>query len=263
MGTMTLYPARPEDPDPCLMAAGPDPRVMGRALWTISAVIPTLNEELRIGECLDAVGTRSDVEIVVSDGGSRDSTLEIVRATRPGAVIVGGPPGRGGQLNRGAAAATADRLLFLHADCVLPDNWFDAVTGALDAKDCALATFRLHTSPADGSSPGFWRRFWLSLFDLRSRGWGIPYGDQGFAMRREVFVSLGGFPDIPLMEDFALARSCRRRGSIRRLPQVMRTSARRFEEHPLRSRLILATFPTLFRLGVAPATLARWYGVVR
>jgi uncharacterized protein len=229
----------------------------------LSVVIPTLDEELRIGACMASIGTRRDIEIVVSDGGSTDATLEIVRSTRPDAVIVTGSPGRGGQLNRGAAAAFGERLLFVHADCVLPVGWFEAVMSALDDERCALATFRLRTEPADGGIPGVLRRFWLSLFDLRSRGWGLPYGDQGFAMRRDVFARLGGFPDIPLMEDFALARSCRRQGRIQRLPLHMRTTARRFERQPVRSRLILAVFPTLFRLGVPPATLARWYGVVR
>jgi len=229
----------------------------------LTVVVPTLNEELRIGALLASVGTRREIEVVVSDGGSTDSTLEIVRSTRPDAMVVSTSPGRGGQLNRGAEAASAERLLFVHADCVLPVGWFEAVMSALDDSRCALASFKLRTEPADGRRPGAWRRFWLSLFDLRSRGWGLPYGDQGYALRREVFVALGGFPDIPLMEDFALARNCRRHGSIRRLPQSMRTTARRFERNPVRSRLVLATFPTLFRLGVAPGTLARWYPVVR
>ncbi len=229
----------------------------------LSVVIPTLDEEFRIGACLASVGTNTEVEVVVSDGGSTDATVEIVRSTRRDAVVVNGPPGRGGQLNRGAAAASAARLLFVHADCVLPAGWFDAVMDALDDDRCLLATFRLRTEPGDGRVPGARRRFWLSLLDLRSRGWGLPYGDQGYALRREDFASLGGFPDIPLMEDFAFARSCRRHGRIRRLPLEVRTSARRFERNPIRSRLIVAVFPTLFRLGVAPATLARWYGVVR
>lgn len=230
---------------------------------SISVVIPTLDEERRIAACLTSIGDDERVEVVVSDGGSRDATLERAREVRPGAVVVRGDRGRGGQLNRGAAAASAPRLLFLHADCRLPDGWLDAATSALDAPDTVLATFRLRTEPADGGDPGAWRRFWLSLFDLRSRGWGLPYGDQGFALRREVFGAVGGFPDIPLMEDLALARSCRRRGRIVRLPLEVRTSARRFEGRPLRSRLVLATFPTLFRLGVSAEILARWYGNVR
>ncbi len=229
----------------------------------ISVIIPTLDEEGRIERCLESIGDGPGVEIVVSDGGSTDQTLGIVEETRPDTVIVTGEPGRGGQLNRGAAVASAQRLLFLHADCILPIGWVDALTAALDDEETVLAVFRLRTESSDGGRPGSWRSFWLSLFDLRSRGWGLPYGDQGFGFRREVFDTSGGFPDIPLMEDFALARRCRRRGGIQLIPLKVRTTARRFERHPVRSRIILATFPSLFRFGVSPETLARWYGVVR
>lgn len=229
----------------------------------ISVVVPTLDEEGRIGACLRSIGTQPGVEIVVSDGGSTDRTMEIVRELDLQAKIVGGAAGRGGQLNRGAAEASADRLLFLHADCLLPEDWFTSVMPALDDETVSLAVFGLRTEPVGGGLPGVWDRFWLSLFDLRSRGWGLPYGDQGFAMRRSVFNVLGGFPDIPLMEDFALARLCRRHGVIRHLSPVIRTTARRYEGKAVRSRLILATFPTLFRLGVPPRILARWYGVER
>jgi rSAM/selenodomain-associated transferase 2 len=227
-------------------------------------VIPTLDEQARIGACLASVGKRPDVEIVVSDGGSTDRTLDIVRRARPDARIVRGDRGRGGQLNRGAAAATADRVLFLHADCRLPDSWFEPAMAALDDPDAALVCFRLLTEPSDGRPPGAVRRLWLGVLDLRSRGWGLPYGDQGFALRREVFDRFGGFADIPLMEDLDLARRIHRSGgAIVRLAETVRTTARRFDRRPFRSRLMLAVFPTLFRVGVPPERLARWYGVIR
>jgi rSAM/selenodomain-associated transferase 2 len=230
---------------------------------SLSVVIPTLDEAERIGACLASVGEDPGVEVVVSDGGSSDGTLEAVRRLRPGAAVVEGPRGRGGQLNRGAAVARGDRLLFLHADCRLPARWSGAVRRALDDPEAVLVCFRLRTEPSDGGEPGPWRRFWLGLHDLRSRGWGLPYGDQGFALRREVFDALGGFADIPLMEDLDLARRCRRAGAIVRLPEAVLTTARRFEQRPVRSRVILALFPALFRLGVSPERLSRWYGVVR
>jgi rSAM/selenodomain-associated transferase 2 len=229
----------------------------------LAVVVPTLDEERRIASCLSSIGIRPEIELVVTDGGSSDRTLEIVRDLRPDATVVDGSPGRGGQLRRGAAAATADRLLFLHADCTLPEGWLEATMEALDDPETALAVFELHTRPTDGPVPGVWRRFWLSLFDLRSRGWGLPYGDQGFALRRSVYDALGGFRDIPLMEDVALARLAVRKGAIHSIPLRISTTARRFEERPIRSRVILATFPTLFRLGVSPDRLARWYGVIR
>jgi hypothetical protein len=106
-------------------------------------------------------------------------------------------------------------------------------------------------------------RLFLRVFDLRSRGLGLPYGDQGLGVRRETFEAVGGFPEIPLMEDVAFARECRRRGRIHRLRLEITTTARRFERRPLRTGLMFFTFPTLYRLGVEPETLARWYGNVR
>ena len=227
----------------------------------LAVVIPTLNEERTIGFCLEAVTKGPEVEVVVSDGGSTDRTRELAAAA--GARVVEGARGRGPQLNLGARSAAAGRLLFLHADCRLPDGWWSATRTALDDPATALACFRLHTEPSGGRQRSKLYRRWLRVFDLRSFGLGLPYGDQGFALRREVFDRVGGFQEIPLMEDVALARSCRRLGRIRRLSLTVRTTARRAEGHPVRTGLALATFPTLFRLGVSPSTLGRWYGEVR
>ena len=123
--------------------------------------------------------------------------------------------------------------------------------------------FRLRTVSSLSSPPTWLRRATLRLFDLRSYGLGLPYGDQGFAVRRGLFARVGGFPDIPLMEDLAFARACRRHGSVRRLPLEVRTTARRFERRPLATALMLTVFPTLYRLGISPDRLAQWYGVVR
>ena len=227
----------------------------------LAIVIPTLNEERTIGACLEAVGKPDGVEVVVADGGSIDRTRELASAA--GARVVEGASGRGPQLNLGARSAAAGRLLFLHADCRLPNGWLPALQTALDDTATALACFRLHTEPSGGRRRSPLYRRWLRVFDLRSFGLGLPYGDQGFALRREVFDRVGGFQEIPLMEDVALARSCRRLGKIRRLSLEVHTTARRAEGHPLRTGLALATFPTLYRLGVSPSTLIRWYGEVR
>jgi len=247
---------------PAPQAAGPAPLAPGvPATPEFAVVVPTLDEELRLPSCLDAVGPADGVEVVVSDGGSRDRTAEVA-AARPGVRVVQGPPGRGRQLNRGAAASTAPLLLFVHADCRLPAGWQEALRDALGDPGTALVCFRLHTEPADPSG-GRLVRWWLRLLDLRSQGAVLPYGDQGFALRREVFERLGGFPDIPLMEDLELARRCRRLGRIVRLELAMRTTGRRFQRRPVTTRLMTATFPTLYRLGVSPERLSRWYGHVR
>jgi rSAM/selenodomain-associated transferase 2 len=227
----------------------------------LAVVIPTLDEALPIGGCLDSVGKHENVEVIVSDGGSSDSTRECARGA--GARVVTGVRGRGSQLNLGAASSDSERLLFLHADCRLPVGWLPAISRALDDEDISLACFWLRTMPFGRSEPSRLRRLWLRVFDLRSRGFRLPYGDQGFAVRRSVFERAGRFPEIPLMEDVAFARACHRLGRVRRLPLEIRTSARRVEGRPFKTTLMLATFPTLFRLGFDPRTLARWYGNAR
>jgi rSAM/selenodomain-associated transferase 2 len=227
----------------------------------LAVVIPPLDEERAIGSCLESVGTHHGVEAIVVDGGSSDRTRE--RAREAGARVETGPRGRGPQLNLGASSSAADRLLFLHADCRLPDGWLTALRGALDIGSVSLACFRLRTVSSASSAPSALYRLFLRVFDLRSRGLGLPYGDQGFGVRRDVFDAVGGFPDIPLMEDVAFARACRRLGRVCRLPPEIRTTARRFERRPWRTGLMFVTFPTLFRLGVEPQTLARWYGTAR
>lgn len=227
----------------------------------LTVVIPTLNEGTTIDRCLAAVGDEEGVTVVVSDGGSTDDTVARAGA-RAGVRVVEGAPGRGPQLRRGAAVTVSPLLLFLHADCRLPAGWQPAVEAALAEPGVGLACFRLHTEPCSPTA-GSGRRHWLRLLDLRSRLPLLPYGDQGYAVRRDVYDAVGGFPEIPLMEDLAFARACRRRGTILRLPLEIRTTARRFEDRPVRTRLMTAAFPTLFRLGVPPETLARWYGTTR
>ncbi len=226
----------------------------------IAVVIPALNEAERLGDCLDSVGAGA-AEVVVVDGGSTDATVQVAEE-RPTARVLHSPQGRGLQLNRGARATWAPMLLFLHADCRLPEGWDAAVREALEDPKVALSCFRLHTEPSRQGAGGV-RRAWLRCLDLRSLGFGLPYGDQAFAVRREVFEVVGGFREIPLMEDLAFARECRRLGRIRVLPLEVRTTARRFESRPIAARLCTASFPLLFRLGVSPRRLARWYRDVR
>ncbi len=224
-------------------------------------MVPTLNEERTLDACLRSIGSVPGIEIVVSDGGSTDATLRIAESL--GAATIVGEKGRGPQLNRGAAQTAASRLLFVHADCRLPTGWHDEVVSALNDRKTALACFRLRTDPASDASVSILGRIWLKTLDMRSHGLRLPYGDQGFAVRREAFDRVGGFPEIPLMEDLEFARRCRRLGGIRRLGLEMRTSARRTVGQPLRARVMWVTFPWLYRLGVAPETLAKWYGEVR
>jgi hypothetical protein len=135
------------------------------------------------------------------------------------------------------------------------------VDQALADAGTVLSCFRLVTEPSE--TTGRLGRVWLRIIDLRSRGLRLPYGDQAFALRKETFHSLGGFPEIPLMEDLAFARTCRKAGKIRRLPAAVQTTSRRVEERPVTTHLMWMCFPWLFWAGVAPERLARWYGAVR
>lgn len=226
-------------------------------------IVPTLDEENAIASCLRAIGQPADVPIVVSDGGSRDGTLAIVAREFPAVRIVTGAAGRGSQLNRGAAAAIAQTYIFVHADCRLPIGWHQAVLTALADPHVAMGCFRLHTEPPSDGSTAPLARAWWRLLDLRSRGLGLPYGDQAQFLRRDVLAAVGGVPEIPLMEDFELARRCLRHGRLARLPLEVHTTARRFARFPVRARVCTMAFPLLFRLGVSPGRLAAWYRNVR
>jgi glycosyltransferase involved in cell wall biosynthesis len=226
-------------------------------------IVPTLDEERAVAACVEAIGRSSRTTVVVTDGGSADGTLAVVARVRPDAVVVRGAPGRGGQMRRGVEAVPADGYLFVHADCRLPSGWHEAVVGALADPAVALGCFRLHTEPPPDGRRDPLARVWWRLLDLRSRGLGLPYGDQAQFCRRDVLDAVGGFPAMPLMEDLELARRCLRVGRLARIPLEVRTTARRFARLPIRARACLLTFPTLYRLGVSPERLARWYGTVR
>lgn len=187
----------------------------------ISVVIPTLDAQAALPACLDGLmeGLEAGLirELVISDGGSRDATLGI--AEEVGAVIVRGPASRGGQLRRGAAAAHGRWLLFLHADTVLPAGWAACVKAHLPTG--RPAHFRLRFD-ARGAAP----RIVAGWANLRARLLRLPYGDQGLLISRAEYDAAGGYRDIPLMEDVAMARVLGRRLAM--LPLAVLTSAAKY-----------------------------------
>jgi len=195
-------------------------------------------------------------EVVVSDGGSRDGTAEVAREL--GATVIEGPPGRGGQLNRAAAAAASDALLFLHADTTLPAGGVDAVRRAV-ADGARGGAFLVRF---DGERRIYRLGEWV--VNLRTRWAKTPLGDQGQFVTRATFEELDGFREWPILEDLDFVRRLRSRGPVTILPLRVTTSARRFEaKGPVRTVLRNWLIWALYLLGVSPHRLARLYRVVR
>jgi rSAM/selenodomain-associated transferase 2/rSAM/selenodomain-associated transferase 1 len=218
----------------------------------ISIIIPTLNESTTIAQSLLSTRSGSDVDVTVVDAGSRDETVEL--AISCGAKVINSTPGRARQMNAGAAVATGDVLLFLHADTCLPEG-FDSHVRRIMAEPCAAAgAFELSI---DAPLRGL--RIIERLANWRSRHLQLPYGDQAIFLRAGLFRDIGGFPEIPIMEDFELIRRLRRRGriAIARVPAI--TSGRRWEElGMLRTTLINQGVLLAYHLGIARSHIARW-----
>lgn len=212
---------RPED----LSALRNDPRFadvfIGRPL--ISVVIPTLNEAAMLGRTLEHVCRADGIEIIVSDGGSRDATCEI--AAKAGAIVLDVSGGRAAQMNAGASAAKGRILLFLHADTLPPAGYADLIRQALDDPSTVAGAFRFQT---DGVGAAIRLVEWAAYFRSTIFRW--LYGDQGLFMERRVFNEAGGFAPLPIMEDFELVRRLRQRGSVVMLRDAAITSARRWEQ---------------------------------
>lgn len=222
----------------------------------ISVVIPTVNEASNLGACLASVhGSGLPVEIIVVDGGSSDGTKEAALAT--GAKVVQAPRGRASQQNAGARLASGDILLFLHADTRLPKGWAEAALEALARPGVAGGAFRFAIG-----APGAGYRFIEAMANLRSRTCQMPFGDQAIFLRRERFIELGGFPEMPVMEDFAFVERLRRTGQVLTLPQAALSSPRRWERFgKLRVTLLNKVMIWGYKAGVSPDRLARWYRV--
>ena len=224
---------------------------------TLSVIIPTLNEERLLPATLEGLVATSDCEVIVSDGGSSDATREI--ALQRGCTVLLGPPGRGRQMNAGAARAAGGLLLFLHADTRLPAGFVAMVEEALLGRGVSGGAFSL---AIDRHRPSLAA---IALgANLRSRLLRLPYGDQALFTTARTFHSLGGFPETPIMEDVLFVNKLRRIGRIRILPNQVTTSARRWERlgvirTTLRNQLILIGYG----LGVPTTTLAAWYQRLR
>lgn len=221
----------------------------------LSIIVPSLREAENLARLLPAL--RADApgaEIIVADAGSDDGSREIAGRV-PGVAVLACERGRARQMNAGARAARGDVLLFLHADTALPAGFEGAIARALADPGVVGGRFDVRLD-----NPGWPYRLIGGLMNLRSRLSGISTGDQALFVRREVFEALGGFPDIPLMEDVEITRRLKRRGRQAALRERVTTSARKWErEGVARTIGLMWTLRLLYACGVSPARLHRWY----
>lgn len=217
----------------------------------LSVIIPTVNEALCLERCLESIPRVPEVELVVADGGSTDGTVDLARSL--GATVVVAPRGRAAQMNAGAAMARGALLLFLHADTRLPPKAHVEAARLLAEPGVALAAFRLGI---DHRSFGL--RCIEFLANFRSRWLRMPYGDQALAVRSDVFRRMGGFRELPIIEDFEFVRRVRRHGRVRLSRRTVSTSARRWVRDGILRTVIINQLCILgYRCGVPPRVLWR------
>jgi len=216
-----------------------------------SVILPTLNAQKTLAPVLAQVAKHAD-EIVVSDGGSKDRTLNIALDAK--ARIAVGCAGRGWQLARGARWAHGDWFLFAHADTQMPENWKALVDTHIQNSPEKAAYFKFGVD-AKGVRP----RLLECLSNARTFWFGLPYGDQGLLISRELYEDVGGYPDWPLFEDVAIVRKLGRK-RMKRLSGKVATCPERFEKNGYLKNLIRnASYLTRFWFGADPVKLAEAY----
>lgn len=219
---------------------------------TLSVIIPALNEAENIGAVVEAVRRAKPHEVIVVDGGSTDRTTEL--ASRAGAIVLTSPPGRGRQQRLGAERARGDWLVFLHADTRLPENYPQIVAQILSRPEVAAGAFRFKLD-----EPGAGYRWIEQLVAWRCRFFKLPYGDQAIFVRAAVLAQAGGFPALPIMEDYELIRRLRKLGRIEVASVAAATSARRWRKlGALNASCTNIACLAAYKLGVDAATIARW-----
>lgn len=219
----------------------------------LSVIIPTLNEAESIQRAIETSLALSPLEVIVADGGSTDDTVAIAQQLE--CEVIECPRGRASQQNAGAAAASGDVLLFLHADSWLAPEGRLQIERTLASTQIPGGAF-FHRIDTDG----LLFRLVEAGDALRVCSTRIAYGDQGIFLRREVFEALGGFPDVRLMEDVRLMKSLRDYGRLAFLPGPLHVSARRWQKHgAIRQTLRNWCLLTAEHLGVHPDHLADLY----
>ncbi|MBI4537065.1 MAG: TIGR04283 family arsenosugar biosynthesis glycosyltransferase [candidate division NC10 bacterium] len=221
----------------------------------LSVVVPVLNDAHNLGRVLGHLAAECpEADVIVVDGGSADGSAAVPMKYL-GIRLVTSDRGRARQMNAGASAASGDVLLFLHADSRLPAGASAAIEKALQDPRVVGGRFDVRL---DSACPML--RVVEGMMNLRSRLTGISTGDQAIFARRTVFNAMGGYAEIPLMEDVEFTRRLKRQGRLAALGLCVTTSARKWEtEGILRTILLMWALRILYFAGMSPARLHRWY----
>jgi len=219
----------------------------------LSVILPTLNEAENLSRAIASLRAQGPCEIIVVDAGSVDGTFAIARAEAD--IAITSARGRAAQMNTGAAQASGELLLFLHADCLLEAGAFAQLETALERKNTSAACFSMR---ADAEGVAYRCIDWCASGRVRLTG--IIYGDQGLGMRRELFQRIGGFPRAAFMEDVLISQSLRALGRMVVLPARILVSPRRWRKHGILRQTLRNWMLTALALGgVHPDDLARFY----
>jgi uncharacterized protein len=229
------------------------------AAANISIVIPALNEAATIAKTLANIHPLPNVEVIIVDGGSIDDTVKI--AQELGIQVIASSKGRAHQMNVGAAAATGEILLFLHADTILPLGFEQMVRSTLQPsleEELPVPIAGAFTLQIDDPMPSL--RSIEKLVAWRSKWRQMPYGDQAIFLTAETFRSIGGFVEMPIMEDFELIKRLQRLGRIEILTAPVITSARRWLQRGVwQTTLINQAIIIGYSIGISPDRLSTWY----
>lgn len=225
----------------------------------ISIIIPVFNEAKNIQIFLKQFKNNSEIEIIIVDGGSTDKTkAKITESTinnRQIKLVTSSQLGRANQMNYGAALARGEILLFLHADTILPVNYQQIAQSSLKRKNVIVGAFQLSIN-----SPKKSLRLVERMVNLRSRFLSLPYGDQGFFITKDNFKRLGGFADLPIMEDFDFIQKAKSNGKIVIADAAVMTSSRRWQRlGVLKTTIINQVIIIGYYLKISPDKLRNFY----